>query len=279
LSSPDTEPLPLAVRCVRALLERHGLPKYRQSPWLADALGLSYSQAHRRLSGTSVWSLEDLQRVGVLLGEGLAEVVALGQPSEAVNGVARFGSASFDCRLWIGERVVSPRMSDLVAIRTSAGWAAVVAGEAEQQTTYAIDRLEASPSKTTRRIIAILDDDQDLTDSICAHFQTSEYEARPFYRTADLVASARLQHYDAFVIDWIVGESSSLGLIAKLRAQDSSCPIIVLTAQVLSGLVGEEEIAEAVKKYDLVFSEKPVRMSILSATLSRAFDSTPAPGR
>jgi DNA-binding transcriptional LysR family regulator len=91
LSSPDTEPLPLAVRCVRALLERHGLPKYRQSPWLADALGLSYSQAHRRLSGTSVWSLEDLQRVGVLLGEGLAEVVALGQPSEAVNGVARFG--------------------------------------------------------------------------------------------------------------------------------------------------------------------------------------------
>jgi DNA-binding NtrC family response regulator len=78
------------------------------------------------------------------------------------------------------------------------------------------------------------------------------------------------------VIDWIVGESSTLKLIAELRAQNTSCPIIVLTAQVLSGIVGEEEIADAVKKHDLLFSEKPIRMSILSATLARALASNGA---
>ena len=75
LSRPRSGPataVPLAVRCVRALMERHGLPKYRQSPWLADALGLSYSQAHRRMTGASAWSLEDLERVGSLFGESLA---------------------------------------------------------------------------------------------------------------------------------------------------------------------------------------------------------------
>jgi len=48
----------------------------------------------------------------------------------------------------------------------------------------------------------------------------------------------------------------------------------VLTAQVLSGLVDEADIADAVKRYGLVFNEKPVRTSILAATLARALAST-----
>jgi hypothetical protein len=59
-----------------------------------------------------------------------------------------------------------------------------------------------------------------------------------------------------------------------LREKDLKCPIVVLTAQVLTGVVDEADIAEAVKRYDLVFSEKPVRTSILTATLARAFASS-----
>ncbi|MDQ6629469.1 MAG: hypothetical protein M3Z29_13660 [Pseudomonadota bacterium] len=272
----ETDPLPLAVRCVRALLERHGLPKYRQSPWLADALGLSYSQAHRRLNGTSIWTLEDLARVGALLGESLADVVKSAQQSAAVPAVARFGAATFDCRLWIGERLAHTVPSQVVAVSTGSGWQAVLASDALQQPAYAIDRLEASPSKGTRKIIAVLDDDRDLTNSMCAHFEASHYDARPFYKTADLVSSAKVQRYDAFVVDWLVGETSTLKLIAELRAQDSACPIIVLTAQVVSGMAKEDEIADAVKRHDLLFSEKPVRMPILSAILTRAFESVQA---
>jgi FixJ family two-component response regulator len=117
----------------------------------------------------------------------------------------------------------------------------------------------------------VLDDDRDLTDTICEHLNESGYDARPFYDSAALMASAKLRRYDAYVIDWIVGEDSVLGLVAALRAQDARCPIVVLTAQVLSGLVNEVDIAEAVKTFNLGFSEKPVRMSILSAMLSRAF--------
>ena len=75
--SPAAEaPTSLAVACVRALMERHGLPRYRQSAWLADAMGLSYSQAHRRMNGTSPWTLEDLVKVAALFGTKVPEEVA-----------------------------------------------------------------------------------------------------------------------------------------------------------------------------------------------------------
>lgn len=252
-------------------MERHGLPKYRQSAWLADAMGLSYSQAHRRMNGTSPWSLEDLARVAALFGETLADLVSAGQPQASVAGVMSVGAARVPCQLWLGDRVEQPRADSLVAVKTSSGWSAIVASEATEGVAYRIERLEARPLATTRKVIAVLDDDHDLTNSIVAHFEASGYDARPFYRTADLLASAAAQRYDGFVVDWIVGETSVLKLIASLRERDATCPIVVLTAQVLSGVVDEQDIADAVKQYDLVFSEKPVRTSILTATLTRLF--------
>ena len=262
----------LAVTCVRALMERHGLPKYRQSAWLADALGLSYSQAHRRMTGASPWSLEDLARVAALFGESLADLVGVAQPrGAAVAGVMNVGEARLPCQLWLGDAVEHFDRETVVAVKTSAGWSAVPAGEATEGVAYRIEKLEAKPVAATRRVIAVLDDDQDLTNSICAHFEASGYDARPFYKTADLLSSATAQRYDGYVVDWIVGEKSTLKLIGSLREHDAKCPIVVLTAQVLSGVVDEADIADAVKRYDLVFHEKPVRTSILTATLARAF--------
>jgi ActR/RegA family two-component response regulator len=261
----------LAVRCVRALMERHGLPKYRQSPWLADALGLSYSQAHRKMSGASPWTLEDLERVGALFGETLAQVVGVDAAPGSVAASLKLGPTSVGCRIWLGEIVKSPRPDSLVAVSTGTGWTALLAAEANDATAYRIERLEAVPSTSVRKVIAVLDDDQDLTHSICAHLEGSGYDARPFFRTADLVSSSKIQRYDGFVIDWIVGETSTLKLIAGLRAEDALCPIVVLTAQVTSGVVDEADIAEAVRMHHIEFSEKPLRMSILSASLGRAF--------
>jgi CheY-like chemotaxis protein len=269
----------LAVRCVRALMERHGLPKYRQSAWLADALGLSYSQAHRRLSGAAPWTLEELERVGALFGESIEQVVALGQSrsTDEVPAVMTLGNTTLQCRLWIGAVVENPAQESVVAVRTSTGWAAVSASEATAGPAYRIDRIEPRPGATPRKVVAVLDDDADLTDTICEHLVGSGYDARPFYESAGLLKSSKLVRYDGYVVDWIIGESSALELIARLRAADAACPIIVLTAQVLSGLVDEAEIADAVRTYNLGFSEKPVRMSILSAMLGRAFAPPPAP--
>src|SRR5215217_3814805 len=120
-------PASLAVACVRALMERHGLPKYRQSAWLADAMSLSYSQAHRRMSGASPWTLEDLAKVAALFGETLADVVSTVESGGAVAGTMTVGAAQLPCRIWLGQAVERQGTGSVVAVRTSTGWSAVAA--------------------------------------------------------------------------------------------------------------------------------------------------------
>src|SRR3954447_2532850 len=177
---PGASASSLAVACVRALMERHGLPKYRQSAWLADAMGLSYSQAHRRMSGASPWTLEDLAKVAALFGETLADVVSTLEPGGAVAGTMTVGAAQIPCRMWLGDAVERQGSDSVVAVKTSSGWSAVAASEATGDVVYKIERLEARPVAATRKVIAVLDDDQDVTNSICAHLEASGYDARPF---------------------------------------------------------------------------------------------------
>ena len=270
-ASPDIESGALAARCVRALLDRHEIRKYRQAPLLAAALGISYSQAHRRLSGTSPWLLEDLQRVAKLFGETLGQLVSLDE-TDGVRGTVRIGGSSFGCRIWISGLTANPRVESLVAVHTAAGWLATPGRELDLDTkAHKIARLEFKPAEDARRVVAVLDDDGDLAELICEQLIAAGYDARAHTGIAQLEASVKAQKFDGFVIDWIVGESTALELISALRGQDSRAPIVVLTGQVLDGAVDEADIAHAVQRFGLVFSEKPVRMSILLATLSLAF--------
>src|SRR5947209_20473517 len=124
-------------------MERHGLPKYRQSAWLAERTGLSYAQAHRRMNGAASWTLEELEKVAALFGETLADAVAMIESRAAVPAVLRIGTANVPCELWIGDRVDRPKPDSVVAIKTSSGWAAVVAAEAAENATYLVERLRA----------------------------------------------------------------------------------------------------------------------------------------
>ena len=164
-----------------------------------------------------------------------------------------------------------PAPDSVVAVRSSSGWSIFLAREPTESETYRVERLEATPSYQQGEATAVLDDDRDLTNSICAHLEGLGYEALPFYETADLLSAVRARRYDGFVLDWIVGETSTLELISGIRTEDSSCPIVVLTGQVNAGVVSEADIAEAVSHHHIEFREKPLRLSILSATLGRAF--------
>ena len=64
----------LAAQCIRALLDRAALPRHRHSAHIAGLLGLSYHQAHRRMTGIAPWSLEELQAVASHHGETLVDL-------------------------------------------------------------------------------------------------------------------------------------------------------------------------------------------------------------
>jgi len=60
------------------------------------------------MTGASAWSLEDLERVGSLFGETLAQVVSLDSAPGSVPGSLKVGSTSVGCRLWLAAFVDHP---------------------------------------------------------------------------------------------------------------------------------------------------------------------------
>jgi len=262
----------LAVRCVRSLLERQGLPKYRQSAWLAKAFGLSYAQAHRRLNGASPWSLDDLAQLAGLFGETLADLVSP-ESQAGISASLQTGGETLSCRIWLGDSISVPPSGSVFAVRSKSGWVVATNNDRVDGEAFSITRLEARPATDRQRRVAVLDDDPDVTDSIVSNFQLLGYRAQPFYRTADLLECK--SRFDCFVLDWVVGDKTVLELVRSLRSANATCLIVILTAQVASGAISETDIADAMKHYDLLFFEKPIRTSILAATLSRAFAHEP----
>ena len=279
MARPQAAPsVPLAVVYARSLLERQGLAKYRHSSWLANALGLSYAQAHRRLNGTSPWSLEDLAQLASMFGESLSDLFAAAESQTAVTALLQTGGEMIPCQVWLGDPIATPARGSVYAVRSTAGWIVATMADRLAGDAFSITRLLARPAGHRRPTVAVLDDDRDITDSLVSSFDSLGYSARPFYRAADLLAASSTT-YDGFVLDWVVGEGTVLELVRSLRASNASCPIIILTAQVATGVVKETVIAEAMQHYNLLFCEKPVRASILAAMLSRAFASKSDPTR
>ncbi len=80
-------------------------------------------------------------------------------------------------------------MEALVAIYTASGWFAAPAKDAEPgMTAYTITRLEFKPAEDARRIVAVLDDDHDLTASLCEQLAAGGYDARAYTGIAQQAA-------------------------------------------------------------------------------------------
>jgi CheY-like chemotaxis protein len=270
-SPPDHGEQSLASHCVRALMDRNGVPRHKHSTVAAEVLGISYSQAHRKVQRDSPWSLEELKHFAEHYGTTLAELVGLADADTSQPAVLLAGAVRVPCRLWVGDVMNVPRAGALVAMRVSSEWVVLASSDEVPPPTYAIRRLLVQASEPVPRRIAVLDDTHDQTDSLCAYLRDIGFEAVPFYSAEGLAIEFKTQPFDGYLIDWLVGNKSTRPLIASIRSADPKCPIGVLTGEVQTGRAEEGEVADAVKSYKLMFFEKPLRLPIISAQLTQAF--------
>lgn len=86
------------------------------------------------------------------------------------------------------------------------------------------------------------------------------------------------ERFDGYVLEWILVEdgvrSTVRDLVAFIRSHDASCPIVVLTGEVRTGIADEADIAAAMAEYRLKFFEKPALLSIISAALAGSLAGT-----
>lgn len=270
-TAPDSEEPSLAAQCVRSLLERHGVPRHKHSTAIAEVLGLSYSQAHRKMGATAPWTLEELARVAGRFGELLSELVQAGSGESPEPASLLMGALRLPCQVWLGPSVDPLQLPLLVAIGAPGAWLVLPATQAGVVPARTVRRLVLQPEKTHRKRVAVVDDHPDVADSLAEQLAYAGFETQAFYSADALLAVAESARFDGYVMDWVLGRGTARGLIEEVRAQDLHCPIVVFTGQIEAKRADEREVAAALRSHGLLFHEKPVRAVIIAAELSRAF--------
>ena len=261
----------LAALCIRGLLDRASLPRHRHSAHIAGLLKLSYHQAHRRMTGSAPWSLEELQAVAAHHGETLVDLLGEQKSADYETAVLIAGPLRVTCRLWPGQPLAQHRPGDLIALKGGSEWVVMVAGDTATPQACTVRRLIIEPKPDRPRRFAILDDDLDVARGLAAGLVQLGFEATAFATEAQLDAALQFDSFDGFVIDWVLTDGTAKALVVKLRNQSATCPIALLTGKAGSKEVDEKDLVAAIEHHGLLFLQKPVTALIAASQFSAAF--------
>jgi hypothetical protein len=260
---------PLGARLATALLKRHGIAQHKHSTTIRDVLGISYSQAHRKVNGESSWTPEELETLARHFGDSFASMVlAASEPENRVPAQLVLGKTATKAYLWPGEKAVNVPEGTLVAVPLSSEWLICPVNDAVRDNCHAIRRILIEPPPRQAIRVAVLDDVEQLATALSTSFAEAGLHSDAFFTVGSL--RERLHDYDAFVLDWLVGDETTGALVEEIRCAKPEAPIAVLTGQIGAGMANESEVAALMASHQILFFEKPVRFSILNAAISRA---------
>ena len=263
--------------CIARMLERAGLQPRQRVNYVATTLELGYQLARRRMIGETPWTVDELARLANSCGETLTSLFAdggatglirTGKPAEFVLGPVRI-----PCRVWIGNKAMARMVSPLVAVQpTKDQWLVVPTPDAPEAESFEVERVLIQLANAKKRRVAVLDDNEDIAMSVVEYMNGTGIDAQAFFSLDELMGQVDAKPFDGYVIDWLIDQQNARSLIAAIRAKDPSCPIVLLTGQLVNGNADESELASIASYYRLTFFEKPVRTSSLLSALRLGFE-------
>jgi CheY-like chemotaxis protein len=281
-SSNNATDIAFINKAVRAIMLRHGVTERQHSNKLGEILDLSYSQAHRIINGGD-WTVRQLSAVAEYFGETLSSLISgreapvsfsVEQTDEkARDAIFVLGVYQLPCKVWVGVPLFHlPRNTDYVATETKDGWRVVEAAACQHDAQiFKVERLEITITSPHAPAIAVIDDEKPSADNLRDYLNDSGFQATSFYDAATVERASQDNTYDGFVIDWILGDRTAEQLIRQIRASiNPTAPIILLTGEYDSGRVNVSDVARVVRQFDVVYQEKPTRLPVIAAELSKA---------
>ncbi|MCR1769677.1 response regulator [Burkholderia glumae] len=261
---------------VRDLLSRHGIPPRSQNTTIANVLGLSVSVVTRKMKGLIPWNLSQLQDIATHFG--VPPAILLDdkgtQPAAAdmIDATFVVESRRFRCRAAISTKASSQVETDFVASQWQGAWIVTERAHAHQGRTYPVELIElrsAQPTAYAARI-AVVDDAPDVAETVCEYFIEKGVNAIPYFDGASFRKALASEDFDAYILDWMLGDQTAAELVRGIRSSENSgAPIFLLTGKISTGEASEEEIAHIVSHYNARCEEKPVRLPILFAEVAR----------
>lgn len=256
-------------------MDRNGITERAQVGKLSRVLKLSPAQAHRKMNGKSPWTLPQVDRVATYFGEtmsSLLDTTNRGMPHKAVLMV---GGSRLSCRVRVGaEYNGTGEYPGFLSVRQDDQWQIYGPEHAcsADSIRYVVESIEfdTQASATKSSMIAVVDDDKDSADSVSDFLNIGGFRADPYYSTITAREALSKRKYDGFVLDWILDSETAESLIREIRESTRpSTPVFLLTGQFNSGRAKENDIARVINSYNVEWIEKPVRMPLLIAEITR----------
>lgn len=264
---------------VRHLLSRHDVPRGQQAVKLGEILGLSLSQAYKKLGGVSQWTKDQLQSVASYYGVQLSELanvsVAVTDPTETrgigkrYDAIMEVGGEEIDCVIQLGKQLKVARDTEFVAYKHKEDgiWRVVRPRAAPFDNVFLISSLKVRLSEPKVYSVAMLDDDRDTTDGFCEQLCDLDIDARPFYDIESLERAFVGQKFDAFILDYFIGTTTTVELIRKIRSRLATVPIVLLTGK--SAETSPFEVSQLIHTFGLNWQSKPCHPAVIAAEITR----------
>lgn len=264
---------------VRALMSRHGIAKRQQTTELCRILDLSFSQGHRKLRGSSPWTLAQIRKVAEAFNEPAAQLFGT-EPNDlglawasAREALLCIGSTEWPCIAWIGNPVNAHQRVEFVAYPQGNQWR-VMRSEGIPPLPDACEvlKIEIHPQRAQERrpLVAVVDGDRMAAEALRDYLEQSGFNAIVHDSLSDFENAMRTQMFDAVVTDWLFGDKTAAAAIeAVRRSSKSAAPVFLLTGELLTGKASESEISDVIRRLDVSCYEKPARLAILVADLSK----------
>lgn len=265
---------------VRELMDSHGIVERKQSSTLARILGLSFSAAYRKLHSSSRWTVQQINQVAAhfkespaKLLESLNEISGLPTQDDPQEAVLTIGHKELPCLAWIDRPLSDGQTADLVAIQVRGRWRIYEMSAAPEGTRHDVEKIELYPKQFSRMSIAVIEDDEAAADNITEYLNAIGFKATPYYSLASALAAVAHHAYDGYLIDWFMGNETAEGLIKAIRTSGNvDAPIFLLTSKQENNIDMETELARLIRQYDVDCKEKPARLHIIGAELSKCLN-------
>ena len=253
----------------KTLLDRHGIATPERSRLVEKVLDLAYSAAHRRIRGQASWSFEELAALAQHFGESLDDVFIAAAKTRAESSTFVVGGLRLKSQLWLGPQIARGTSGSVVAVKEGPRWVVVPASDEPPGPCFEVRQLLLEPNAVAGSRIAVLDDQPTITESLCVFLRQAGFKADAYHSIGALHGALTTLAYDAYVLDWLVGDETVAGLVEQLRSMDAQCPIAILTGKADEQGKVVSDIADLVARHDVRYFSKPLNPHIITAVLTR----------
>ena len=268
------EKMKLGEQGMRLLLVQLGYPKHKHVGVIEQLTGLSRGAATRKLTGLSPWDINEYASNCEKLGANFFDVLAAVEAETLTPATLIAGDEKLPCLIRLGQPAKQGDTCHFVATQKQLNWYVERMSQFLPPGARIVEKLTFPAQHPTQgehvKTVAVLDDDQDVCDTLCDGLTLDGFKAVPFYDLKSFLTSLETSRYDAFVMDWMLSSGTAEDALMAIRERHLHEPIALLTGKAADLGVQIARLTASLTKYDARYFTKPTPIPVITEALRRS---------